>query len=59
MCCILYNNIEYIRLNNNRLKITSLEDNIYFTLSDIFLNANSANTAIEAHEFTITITNNF
>jgi hypothetical protein len=59
MCCILYNNIEYILINNNRLNITSFEDNIYFTLSDIFLNANSANTAIGAHEFNITITNNF
>jgi len=56
---IIHNNIKYIQLHNeHHLKFTSLEDNVYFTLRDIFLNARQGNICIEANEYNGTITNN-
>jgi hypothetical protein len=48
----IINGIKYIKLmNNNELKKKSLNDNVYFTLRDIFLNSESIDTAMEANGF--------
>jgi hypothetical protein len=48
----LINGVKYIHLmNDNEFKKKSLEDNIYFTLRDIFANADSADTCFEANYF--------
>jgi hypothetical protein len=42
MSGIMYNGIKYMcLLNNNNLKQISLQDNVYFTLKDIFLNVDN------------------
>ena len=44
--------VKYISLmNDNEFKKKSLYDNVYFTLRDIFGNADSADTCIEANRF--------
>ncbi len=56
---IIHNDIKYILLHNeHRLKFTSLEDNVYFTLRDIFLNASQCNICLEANEYNGIITTN-
>ena len=56
---IIHNNTKYIMLHNeHQLKFTSLEDNVYFTLRDIFLNTSQDNISIEANEFNGELTNN-
>ena len=40
-----------ILCNNNEFKKKSLEDNIYFTLEDIYLNANDPDTCVESIDF--------
>jgi hypothetical protein len=56
---IIHNNTKYIMLHNeHQLKFTSLEDNVYFTLRDIFLNTSQGNIDIEANEFNGELTNN-
>ena len=48
----LINGVKYIHLmNDNEFKKKSLEDNVYFTLRDIFANADSADTIMEANYF--------
>ena len=48
----LINGVKYIHLmNDNEFKKKSLEDNVYFTLRDIFANADSAYTRMEANYF--------
>lgn len=55
----IINGIKYIYLmNNNDFKKKSLYDNIYFTLRDIFANAESIDTAMEANSFNGRLTNN-
>lgn len=50
--------VYYICLvNDNDFKKKSLEDNVYFTLRDIFANAESLDTAIEANSFNTCLTN--
>jgi len=51
-------NIKYIHLYNDRnLKNLSLEDNVYFTLRDIFLNAESIDDTFIANSFNEKLTN--
>ena len=53
------NGVKYIHLmNDNEFKKKSLEDNVYFTLRDIFANADSADTCFEANYFNGRLTNN-
>jgi len=48
----LINGIKHMYINDdNDFKKKSLEDNIYFTLRDIFWNSNSADTCFEANSF--------
>ena len=50
--------MKYVFLcNSYPLKYRSLEDNVYFTLRDIFMNAGSADDAIECNQFNIQLTN--
>ena len=50
--------IKYICLyNDNELKKKSLEDNVYFTLRDIFNNANCVDTVFAANDYNHTLTN--
>lgn len=54
----IINEIEYICLqNDNRFKKLSLEDNVYFTLRDIFLNGDSCDLIMEANSFNQRLTN--
>lgn len=39
------------------LKLSSLEDNVYFTLRDIFMNVKSADLALECNAFNAQLTN--
>jgi hypothetical protein len=55
----LINGVKYIHLmNDNELKKKSLYDNVYFTLRDIFANAESSNTFMETNYFNGRLTNN-
>ena len=55
---LTYNETKYVELcNSHNLKSLSLEDNVYFTLRDIFMNAGSADDAIECNQFNIQLTN--
>jgi hypothetical protein len=59
MAGIFYNGKCYLKLyNNNELKNISLEDDIYFTLRDIFLNIADINYCMEANSFNGKLTNN-
>lgn len=52
------NDIKYICLyNNNELKKISIEDNVYFTLRDIFLNADTCDISLECNYFNSKLTN--
>ena len=54
----IINGVKYICLmNENDFKKKSLEDNVYFTLRDIFSNAESIDTALEANSFNTCLTN--
>ena len=56
---IIHNDIKYIHLHNeHRLKFTSLEDNVYFTLRDIFNNAKYLEYSLEANDYNNKLTNN-
>ena len=49
---LTYNGTKYVFLcNPHKFKSLSLEDNVYFTLRDIFMNAASADDAIECNQF--------
>jgi hypothetical protein len=55
---IIYNGIKYLYLTNpNNLKKISLEDNVYFTLRDIFQNIDDFQFAMESNFFNDTFTN--
>jgi len=55
----LINGIKYMYINDdNDFKKKSLEDNIYFTLRDIFWNCDSPDTCFEANYFNGRLTNN-
>lgn len=55
---IIYNDIKYLCLiNPNHLKKISLEDNVYFTLRDIFQNIDDFQFAIESNMYNNTLTN--
>jgi len=55
---LTYNGTKYVFLcNPHNLKSLSLEDNVYFTLRDIFMNADNADDAIECNQFNIQLTN--
>jgi hypothetical protein len=55
---ILYNGTKYLYLiNDNTLKQKSLEDNIYFTLRDIFTNIDDFQFAMEANIINDQLTN--
>ena len=47
----IINGIKYLQLHNdNNFKSLSLEDNVYFTLRDIFLNISSIDYVMEANQ---------
>jgi len=53
----IINGIKYLELHNdNNFKLLSLEDNVYFTLRDIFLNISSLDYVMEANRFNTEIT---
>ena len=53
----IINGFKYIRLmNSNNFKFNTLNDNVYFTLRDIFANADSADTVMEANDFNSRLT---
>ena len=55
---LTYNATKYVRLcNPHKFKSLSLEDNVYFTLRDIFMSAKKADDAIECNEFNHQLTN--
>jgi len=55
----LINGIKYMYINDdNNLKKKSLEDNLYFSLRDIFWNSASSDTCIEANAYNDMLTNN-
>ena len=55
----LINGIKHMYNNDdNDFKKKSLEDNVYFTLRDIFWNCDSADTIMEANYFNGRLTNN-
>jgi hypothetical protein len=53
----IINDIKYLQLyNDNNFKSLSLEDNVYFTLRDIFLNISGCDYVMEANGFNSSIT---
>ena len=53
----IINGIKYLQLHNdNNLKLLSLEDNVYFTLRDIFTNISGCDYIMEANNFNDNIT---
>ena len=58
MATRIINDIKYLQLaNENHLKNTSLEDNVYFTLRDIFGNVSGIDYCLEANGFLDQLTN--
>ena len=56
---LLYNGIEYIGLSEEHaLKFRSLEDDVYFTLRDLFLNVLDIDDVIATVTFSNELTNN-
>jgi hypothetical protein len=54
----IFDDIKYLQLaNENHLKNKSLEDNVYFTLRDIFANISGLDYSIEANGFNCKLTN--
>ena len=54
----IFNDIKYLQLaNENHLKNKSLEDNVYFTLRDIFGNVSGLDYCMEANGFLDELTN--
>jgi hypothetical protein len=54
----IFNNTKYLQLvNENHLKNQSLEDNVYFTLRDIFYNISEIDFCLEANSFNRILTN--
>jgi hypothetical protein len=54
-----YNNKWYIMLcNDNKFKSLSLEDNVYFTMRDIFMNSDSVNATLFANVVNGDLSNN-
>ena len=54
---LLYNDMEYIGLSEEHsFKFRSLEDNVYFTLRDIFLNVIDIEYVLATQEFCIELT---
>ena len=54
----IFNDIQYLQLaNENHLKNKSLEDNVYFTLRDIFANVSGVDYCMEANGFNTKLTN--
>ena len=54
----IFNDIKYLQLaNENHLKNKSLEDNVYFTLRDIFANVSGLDYCMEANGFNTKLTN--
>ena len=55
----IINGTKYLRVcNENHLKSLSLEDNIYFTLKDIFINISDADYCMKAIDFNTKLTDN-
>lgn len=53
----IINGVKYIHLvDDNDFKKKSLYDNVYFTLRDIFANANSVDTVMETNSFNLHLT---
>jgi len=59
MATRIINEIKYLKLcNDNNFKLLSLEDNVYFTLRDIFVNISGCDYFMEANSFNSILTNN-
>ena len=57
MATRVFNNIKYLQLvNENNYKNKSLEDNVYFTLRDIFANVSGIDWFMEANGFASELT---
>ena len=55
----LFDGVKYLKLfNDNNLKTKSLEDNVYFTLRDIFINVSDFDNCIQSNVFNEKLTNN-
>lgn len=55
---LTYNGTKYVFLcNPHKFKSLSLEDNLYFTFRDFFMNAKRADDAIECNQFNMQLTN--
>lgn len=55
--CVMFDDKPYIKLHNSaELKTKSLEDNVYFTLRDIFLNISGMDYCTEANCFNNSLT---
>jgi len=53
----IINDTNYIYLSeHNKYKKNSLEDNVYFTLRDIFANTEDVNLCIQSNQFNTTLT---
>jgi hypothetical protein len=53
----IINHTNYIYLSeHNEYKKNSLEDNVYFTLRDIFINTEDVNLCIQSNQFNTTLT---
>ena len=57
-CTRIFDNVKYMHLSNdNELKKKSLEDNVYFTLRDIFMSVSDMNMVFDVNEFSVALTN--
>ena len=55
---LIFNNIKYIGIyNDNEFKKKTLEDNVYFTLRDIYNSAESPDIVIEVNNFNFELSN--
>jgi hypothetical protein len=55
----VFDKVKYLRLHNeNKLKELSLEDNVYFTLRDVFLNIDEVEYLYTINDFNGQLTNN-
>jgi hypothetical protein len=55
----IIDNVKYIALlDDNNFKMLSLEDNVYFTLRDIFWNMDNCDLVMDANRFNEKLTNN-
>ena len=55
----IIHNIQYVEIHpDNDMKLLTLEDNVYFTLRDIFLKISCCDICVQVHRFNSQLTNN-